>query len=250
MSMRSYLRTIPAARRLHCYSFLYRYMRARLISQSSFAQYGEDLLIQKMVPEVRFFIDIGANDGITGSNSFYFALRGAGGISFEPVSEPFRKLRSLYALRRNIVCRKIAVSDREGEAEIVAADYYSYLPETEDTMHSSVSDGWALLSPKPQRVILRTFAHAIANVKVPTTVDLLSLDVEGHELNVLRSIPFDEYRFRCIVVETHIEIEGNRIWQHRDLSAINQLLASYSYKPVIETVANTLYVPRGGGFAK
>ncbi len=201
-----------------------------------------------MVPEVRFFVDIGANDGISGSNTFAFALRGASGICFEPVSEPFRKLRSLYALRRNVVCRKIAISDRDAETQIVAANYYSFLPETEDTTHSSLCDRWHLFPPKPERVILRTFAHAIANVRVPSIVDLLSLDVEGHELNVLRSIPFDEYKFRCIVVETHVEREGKRIWQHRDLSAINDLLGNRGYRPAFSTTANTLYAPGGGRF--
>jgi FkbM family methyltransferase len=248
LSLKTYLRSIPAARRAHCYSFLFRYIGARLISQSSFAQGGEDILIRKIVPEVRFFIDIGANDGISGSNSFYFALRGASGVCFEPTSEPFRKLQSLYALRRDVVCRKIAVSDRDGETEIVAADYYSFLPETEDSAHSSVSKAWPLVTPKPEGVILKTFSHAIADVQVPATVDLLSLDVEGHELNVLSSIPFDEYRFRCIVVETHFEVEGKRIWQHRDLAAINDLLASFGYVSVTATRANTLYALGGGQF--
>jgi FkbM family methyltransferase len=245
VSLRTYLRTVPAARRAHCYSYLLRYMRAHLTSQPSFAQHGEDLLIREIVPDVRFFIDIGANDGISGSNSFYFALHGASGICFEPVSEPFRRLRSLYSLRRDVVCRKIAVSDRDEETEIVAADYYSFLPETEDSEHSSVSKAWPHLSPKPERVILKTFSHAIADVRVPATVDLLTLDVEGHELNVLRSISFDEYRFRCIVVETHIDVEGKRIWQHRDLSAINSLLTSCGYKAATATRVNTLYIPSG-----
>jgi FkbM family methyltransferase len=241
VSLRTYLRTIPVARHAHCYSFLFRYLRARLGSQSSFAQYGEDLLIDKIAPEVRFFIDIGANDGISGSNSFYFALRGASGICFEPVSEPLRKLRSLYALRPDVVCRKIAVSDRDGETEIVAADYYSFLPETEDRMHSSVSKAWPLIPPKPERTILRTFSHAIADTEVPLNVDLLSLDVEGHELNVLRSIPFNEYRFRCIVVETHLDVGAKRVWQHRDFAAINGLLSGFGYRPVTATRANTIY---------
>jgi FkbM family methyltransferase len=243
--MKAYLRSIPAARRAHSYSFLLRYMRARCTVQSSFAQHGEDLLIQKIVPDVRFFIDIGANDGVSGSNSFYFALRGARGICFEPVSEPFRKLRSLYALRPDVICRKIAVSDRDGETEIFAADYYSFLPETEDALHSSVSKSWPLVPMQPERVTLKTFPRAIANIRVPETVDLLSLDVEGHELNVLSSIPFSEYKFRCIVVETHLDLEGHRVWQHRDLSSINGLLSSVGYKPVISTTVNTLYAPIG-----
>jgi FkbM family methyltransferase len=236
---------VPAVRRARCYSFLLRYLHARFASQASFAQHREDMLVHTLVPNVRFFIDIGANDGISQSNSFYFALRGASGICFEPVSEPYRKLRSLYALRSDVICRKMAISDQDGETEIVAADYYSFLPQTEDGTHSSVSKAWPPGTPQPERVILRTFERAIDGVAVPSTVDLLSLDVEGHELNVLRSIPFDKYRFRSIIVETHLDEGGERVWQHRDLAEINGLLGSAGYQPAVTTSVNTLYAPVG-----
>jgi hypothetical protein len=32
-------------------------------------------------------------------------------------------------------------------------------------------------------------------------IDYLSLDVEGQEYNILRTFPFDKYKFRCITVE-------------------------------------------------
>lgn len=243
MSIRNYLKRVPAVRRIHSYAYFLRFLRSRNDVTARFSQYGEELLIQNIVPKVRFFIDIGANDGISGSNTFYFALRGARGICFEPVSEPFRRLSSLYALRGDVVCRKLAISDQDGETEIVAADYYSFIPETEDKSHSDASRAWEHLNPKSEKIVLRTFASAISGCQVPSTVDLLSVDVEGHELKVLRSIPYDNYRFGAIVVETHIDAEGERIWQHRDLSDINLLLRSHGYLPVTSTAVNTIYAP-------
>ena len=35
----------------------------------------------------------------------------------------------------------------------------------------------------------------------PSVIDYLSLDVEGHEYEILKDFPFDEYKFRCITVE-------------------------------------------------
>ena len=56
-------------------------MAAKISKKSSFAQAGEGLKLEELIGDVRWFVDIGANDGVTGSNTFYFALRGARGIA-------------------------------------------------------------------------------------------------------------------------------------------------------------------------
>jgi FkbM family methyltransferase len=243
VSLRASLHAMPAIRHAYAYSFLLKYMRARLRSQTSFAQEGEDLLIEALFPDVHFFIDLGTNDGISGSNTFYFELRGAKGICFDSASEPYCELRLLCALRRDMVCRNIAVSNRDAETKIVAAHSYSFLPETEDRAPLSISKGWPFLTTKPQPGILWTFLQAMVDIPVPSTVVLLSIDVERHELNILRSIPFNKFTFPCIMVETSIDIQGKRIWQHRTLSAINALLADLKYKALAATMVNTLYAP-------
>ena len=50
-------------------------MAAKMSKKRSFAQAEEDLKLEELIGDVRWFVDIGANDGVTGSNTFYFALR-------------------------------------------------------------------------------------------------------------------------------------------------------------------------------
>src|SRR5216683_1012711 len=201
MNLRAMARHSSAARYLYARSFALRYLAAPK-SGHSFAQAGEDLMVENLLHRVEFFIDIGAHDGISGSNTFYFALRGARGICFEPVRWTFQKLESLYALNRRVQCRNSGISDIAGEAEIVAADFLSYLPNTLDEAQLSTHPP---RETRVEKIKLCTFPQAIAGLNVPQTIDLLSIDVEGHELNVLRSIPLDQYRFRAIVLETHLE---------------------------------------------
>jgi FkbM family methyltransferase len=238
MNLRAMARHSPAARYLYARSFALRYLAAPK-SGHSFAQAGEDLMVENLLHRVEFFIDIGAHDGISGSNTFYFALRGARGICFEPVRWTFQKLKSLYAFNRRVQCRNVGISDSSGETDIVVADFLSYLPNTLDDAQLSTHPP---LETKVERIKLLTFSQAIAGLNVPQTIDLLSIDVEGHELNVLRSIPFDQYRFRAIVLETHLEENGRLKWRHRDLDAIELLLSAAGYHRSSSTWVNSIYV--------
>lgn len=241
--IRSLMRRSPLARKLYCQSFLLRYLRYRALpGHRSFAQAGEDLALQRRLGKVSFFLDIGAHDGISGSNTFYFSLRGARGICFEPVRGTFNKLASLYRLNSRVLCLNCGISDVTRSAEILAADFLSYLPETEDCWHTDVNKGGFLAPPQEEVVQLLSFEDAVRGRSLPSPVDLVSIDVEGHELNVLRSIDFRRYRFRALVVETHLRDGADYKWRHRDLAAIHSLLAEAGYKAVEETPANTIYL--------
>jgi len=234
MTIRSLARRSRVARYMYTRSYaLKAFTRAH-----SFAEAREDILVQQIIGKVAFFVDIGAHDGISGSNTFHFARQGARGVCFEPVRWTFEKLRSLYGFNRRVVCRNVGISDRTRELEIMAADFYSYLPETVDTQRPIPP-----LKLKPERIRLQTFADAIDGLDIPDIVDLLSIDVEGHELNVLHSIPFNRYKFRAIVLETHLQnADGSHDWKHRDLEAIESLLSAQGYVFVRKTRVNTIYL--------
>lgn len=217
--------------------FSIRYLRDKS-SNRSFAQAGEDVLIEELLGSVRFFIDIGANDGITDSNTFYFAARGSAGLCFEPTRRTFRKLSALYRFNRRVACFNYGISDRDLSADIVSAGPVSYLPESEDRKHSALHSEFVAKHGYKERVILKTFENAVGD-SAPRNVDLLSIDVEGHELNVLRSIPFEKYSFRAIILETHYREE----WRHRDFDAILKLLSDAGYEKQAESWVNTIFLP-------
>jgi FkbM family methyltransferase len=247
MNLLKRLRRYPPLRKAYFGLFTARYLQARLAARASYSQDGEDTKIREMLHDVRFFIDIGAYDGITDSNTFLFAVGGAGGICFEPVPETFIKLSALYRLRPGITCRCCGISDATSEATIAPMQGLSFLPGTEDPAHSAHHP--VLLEAKERAVVqLKTFDEATNGIFIPDTVDLLNIDVEGHELKVLQSIPFARLRFRMIVVETHLRdrVTNALLWRHRDLDTINALLQGHGYRPVSETFVNTLYAPGPG----
>lgn len=210
----------------------------------SFAEYGEDLIVESLLGEgVEFFIDVGANDGFHSSNTFYFALRGAGGICFEPIPEVYSSLRSLHRFNQKVKCLRCALSDENKNARMVSLEGLSYLPETQDLRHKFLHQAEHPRAPEVREIRLLRFQDAIAGLDVPRIVDLLTVDVEGHELKVLQSIPFDLYQFRVIIVETHhLGADSRYLWKHRDYEQIIGLLESWGYPPIHRTVANTIFL--------
>src|ERR1700749_2898875 len=81
-----------------------------------YSQFGQDSYLYeayfKHVPRGTF-VDIGAHDGITGSNTFLFESLGWEGICFEPIPEVYQQL----CLNRKCILKNIALSDTTGTAE-------------------------------------------------------------------------------------------------------------------------------------
>ena len=57
----------------------------------------------------------------------------------------------------------------------------------------------------------------------PNVMDLLSLDVEGSELNVLNGFDFDKYRFKYVLIETRSFKKIDKYLTQRNYRLIEKL---------------------------
>ena len=66
----------------------------------------------------------------------------------------------------------------------------------------------------------------------PNVMDLLSLDVEGSELNVLNGFDFDKYRFKYVLIETRSFKKIDKYLTQRNYRLIENMIAQdflYAY---------------------
>jgi len=222
----------------------FRYLGAKLFPKKTYAQFGEDIKVQELIGTVNSFVDIGANDGYSGSNTFLFAMKGAKGVCFEPVPTIYQMLRSLYQFKREIICFNLGISDASKQTEIVSAGVLSYLPETADESYLKVMDKFLKNKNEKQTIKLAPFAVAMRAAKFVKEIDLLSIDVEGHELQVLKGIDFTQYKFKILVIETHSKVKGEYVWKNNHLNEINALLSKAGYLKVFENELNSFYLPQ------
>ncbi len=179
----------PLVRQMHV-------VRGMLSQNYAFmSQAGQDLVVDR---HFRFktggtFVDVGAYDGVTGSNTLFFErFRGWTGVLVEPVAEQRAKAVQL----RSSPVLDYAVSTKEGTAEFI-----------------SVSEGYTQMSglaaTYDAHMLERIRAdkrHVEKTIKVPTrplsailheadlpNPDFISLDIEGGELAVLKNFPFADH---------------------------------------------------------
>lgn len=208
--------------------------------RGSRGQYGEDILVARALRRFGitrpYYLDIGANEPELLSNTYYFYARGARGVCVEanPVlCDAFR------AARPRDVCVNVGVvPEASGPLPFYLIDPHQL--STFDKDHY-------------QRTVAESLGSLVSVVEVPTLTlhelverhceqppDFLSLDVEGSDYLILRSVDFGRFRPKVVCVETLCySTDPAKI---RRLTEIPELLARVGYRAVAETLANTVFV--------
>jgi FkbM family methyltransferase len=189
------------------------------------------------------FIDVGANDGFSLSNTVLFALRGAHGLCFEPNPIDYRRLRAFYLTTRRVECFCEALSDRSGTMEFRSDGLLSSLTATEDTGLTKLLAPFQNANSPVITVLAERLSIWLDRRPDYRQCDVISIDVEGHELNVLLGMDWERYPnlARCLILETHSD-GAEQSWLHRDYHAIDELLSRQGYFKLAASANNTFWV--------
>jgi FkbM family methyltransferase len=175
-----------------------------------------DRKIEKICKEIcnptTFYIEVGANDGIQQSNTYFLEKRyKAKGLLIEPSPISYIELIRNRSKNNHFRCCALVPFDYpEKYVEMVYSDQSSVSHINNDT--DLINNEIEFLAN--QRNFLRKgetnfkfFSPAILlnniliEIKAPELIDFFSLDVEGNELNVLKGVDFQKYTFKFILVE-------------------------------------------------
>jgi hypothetical protein len=210
-----------------------------LLSKNSnsqfYSQFGEDEIILNYLPEKEgFYIDIGAGRPIRGSNTYALYSRGWTGICIDPIKlnmHLFRSLRPKDIFMNVLIGSEVAIMNFW---EFVPYEYSTVVAEIAETI---LADPQVKLKKVHKKSVkpLRDFAPHIT----PMNASLLSIDVEGYDLEVLKSNDWERFRPRVICVE---EWESHKT--NNDTSYISAYLSTYGYQKVAETTVSKIYVAR------
>ena len=142
-----------------------------------------------------YFVEVGANEPYERSQTWHLEQLGWTGALIEP--QPGLAAEILKARKAAVFAAACAAPQDVGGTVTLYVD----------GPLSSLSRERMAPGANPQSIIevpARTLDEILIEAEAPSPIDLLSIDVEGHELDVLAGFDFERWRPRLIMLEDHV----------------------------------------------
>lgn len=205
----------------------------------SYAQSGEDLIV-KYIFDARgiknpTYIDIGAHDPAKINNTKIFYDSGSRGINIEPNLTLFKKFTKH---RKKDINLNVGVSDYAGELDfyILSVPTLSTFSKTEAY---KIVQEQNLSIKEVRRISVLTINTIINKYNHGKYPDFLSIDIEGLDEKVVRSIDFSNVGPKVICIET---ISYSTTGRGKKDDNIVDFLKNNGYIVYADTNINTIFV--------
>jgi FkbM family methyltransferase len=214
------------------------YKRAARISPKQFKKsFGLNDLDLKLADYLNFdngfFIEAGANDGISQSNTVFLErYKNWTGILIEPIPD-LAKLCLHY--RPRCVVENYALVPFDYDQDEIDMYYCNLMSLVKQAMSAEevkqhIAQGCEVQKIESYEVkVAAVTLNSILEKHKVKRIDLLSLDVEGFELQVLRGLNFNQFRPHFMLIEV------------RNRQKIDSFCRTVSYKPVAELSQTNSY---------
>ena len=217
--------------------------RGRYLLSRIYPWTGLNGLDRKVLEYIDFeggiFLEAGANDGIRQSNTFYLEKKmGWKGILVEPIPELARECKRN---RKASEIYQVALTTEENSGRFITlmdVDLMSTVAQSEN-LEARLASAEELqgITRKEYEVATKSLSQVIDQSSYHT-VDFMSIDVEGYELEVLAGLNLDRHCPQLLLVETSkIEEVEELLLTH--MTKISQLSHhDYLFQKMHEEVAH------------
>lgn len=168
---------------------------------NSYSQCGEDLIVQYIFKlrgiQMPTYIDIGANNPFTINNTAIFYQKGCRGINIE--ANP-NLIKAFITYRPEDINLNIGIGNKEEELDFYIMNDSTLSSFSKEECENYINTGkYHLVETK--KINLTTIGYVINKYNDGVFPDFLSLDIEGLDYEVLKSINFKKSTPKIICVE-------------------------------------------------
>jgi FkbM family methyltransferase len=210
------------------------------VDLSSYSQAGEDAVLRFLFKDYPIelrdvsYLDIGARHPVFGSNTFLFYCAGSTGVCVD-ADITFIEMQREMRPRDKILNVAVATSD-------AAEGTFYFMEGGGSTLDKAEADHRASLGTTSIKEVLKVpFVHinTLIAQNFETYPTLLSIDIEGMDLPVLRVLDYARFPIPVICVETCTYSETHVRPKDR---SIGDFLATKGYEVYADTYVNTIFV--------
>ena len=216
---------------MNFFSYLYyMYYRPKIFyPKKTYSMFGEDLVIENFFKNKKkgFYVDVGCYHPIDGNNTFLLFKKGWTGVNIdlnEISIELFKKAR------KNDKNLKAAISNKSKRIKF----YYRKKINMLNTINKKFAKTSFKKGFKTNYVDSQTLNSILDKLNFKNKkIDFLNLDIEGNEINALKSLNFRKYNPKLICIEIHNQntlVKSNKHYFKTDL--IYKFLVKKGYKHI------------------
>jgi len=219
------------------YLFYNLYIRnLKYLFKESYSQFEEDLFIKNFFKNKKkgLYLDIGCHHPFRSNNTYLLYKKGWSGVNIDAIQQNI-DLFNIHRPRDINICQ-VLNNKKENR--------YLYIPNnnllsTEVSINKKFSNYYKKKFNqkyiKKKKILTNTFYNIVKKKKLNfDNLDLLCIDVEGNELNCIKSINLNKYNPKLICIEI-IKINKNNHFK------VHNYLIKKNYKKIHSTIVNSFY---------
>jgi FkbM family methyltransferase len=173
----------------------------------------EAVILDYFKGKIGRFIDIGANDGITFSNTRALAELGWCGVFLEPSPKAFHKLKQLYSDSKKgcFYMYQAAISTKNGKIDLFESGTLLGNGDVGlvSTLHEQETERFKKKVPY-EKIVVDCFRwKTFLNRLYIKEFDFISIDIEGSEIEVLKQMDLSKTQLIC--VETNGDLQKKTV---------------------------------------
>lgn len=210
--------------------------------QISYSQTGEDLIVRFILEQLNItqpkYLDLGAHHPEFLNNTNIFYQNGGSGVNVEP--DPFL-IQQFDKLRPNDINLNVGIGFRENE-ELM--DFFVMSDKVLNTFSREEAQKIESYGTYKIEQVLQVKLIPISQVLSYFKADLpnfVTLDVEGLDLQIIKSIDFETFRPEVFCIETITYTEDK---SERKITEIIDWMLSRDYFVYADTFINTIFVDK------
>lgn len=158
----------------------------------------QQVILDYFKGQTGIFLDVGANDGVTYSNTRALAELGWGGVCVEPSPTAFLKLKELYQKTPRVYTYNFALGITNDNVKMW--DSGSHIGNDHGLLSTLIEDEkerWP--NQKYEEISVKCFRwKTFLNRLKYKEFDMISIDVEGMELQILEQIDLRKVKLACV----------------------------------------------------
>ena len=198
------------------------------IKKKSYSMDGEDLFIIDYFKDRKlgFYVDVGCYHPIDGNNTYLLSKKGWSGINIDLNAI---SINLFDRARKNDSNLNIAISNKSQKIKY----YYRKKINMLNTINKAFAKSSFRKGFKTGSIQSQTLNSVLDKSKFKNKkIDFLNLDIEGNEINALRSLDLRKYSPKLICIEIHNNTSGRSTKDFLKKNVIYKFLIKNGYKNI------------------